>query len=80
MFRTMGWWVGGVYGLVALNTDVIVDDVRMSVGEMYVLPFECVFIWNNNSNTVKLSTYTPMWHHYIIFLTEDMSSTKYWCT
>ena len=44
------------------------------------LPFDCVFGWNKNSNTVKLSTYTPTWHQNIDFLTEDMSLTKYWCT
>ena len=47
---------------------------------MYVLPFDCVFSWNNNPNTVKLSTHTLTLHQYTILLTKGMSLTKYWCT
>ena len=58
----------------------MVDDFGMDVGEMYVLPFGCVFSWNNNPNTVKFSTHTPTWHQCTILLTKDISSTKYLCT
>ena len=62
-------------------TDVMVNYVMilecMAVRKMYVLIFECVVSWNKNSKYPKLSTYTPCRHQYIIFLTEDMSSTKY---
>ena len=58
----------------------MVDYFWMAVGEMYFFPFGFVFSLNNNPNTVKLSTHTPTWHQYTIFLTKGMISTKYWCT
>ena len=47
---------------------------------LLLMPFECVVSSNNNANTVKLSIYTPMWHQYILLLSEDMDSTTYWCS